>query len=59
MTPKFTVFATRRWSDVTSSSGTLKISAATAAWMSWSSANASRSFSSPVKWASNRSSICE
>jgi len=54
--PKFTVLATRRWSLVTWSCGTPKISAAVRLWMSSSRAKASMRTGSSAMCASSRSS---
>jgi hypothetical protein len=57
--PKLSTFAMRRWSLVTASRGTPKVSAAVAACTSSLRRNASMSAGSLAKCARMRSSICE
>ena len=59
ITPKLIVFAMRRWSAVTSSTSVPKINAAVCLWMSTPSRKAFWRASSPERWASTTSSICE
>ena len=57
--PKFTAFARRRISWVTSPVATWNTWAAVAVWMSAPVVNAARIASSPEMWASSRNSIWE